>query len=277
MTRHSLLCPNCQRLISRDEPYCPYCGLSRPGSSLKVLPLRWLTALSPQWLHIVIYANAVLYALSLLLNPAALGMSANPLTFLSPSDQSLFLLGATGTISINQFGRWWTILTASYLHGGILHIFFNMAALYQLGPFVLSEFGASRFLILYISSGIAGFALSYLAGVPFTIGASASICGLIGAILYYGKSRGGFLGDAIYRQALGWVIGLMIFGFIIPGINNWAHGGGIAAGILGGYILGHGGERNESLLDHAMAGILLIATIIALSWAIAQSIITLLA
>jgi len=239
------------------------------------LPLRWLTALSAQWLHIVIFANAVLYVLSLILNPAALGMSANPLTFLSPSDQSLFLLGATGTIPINQFGRWWTILTASYLHGGILHIFFNMAALSQLGPFILSEFGASRFLILYISSGVMGFVLSYLAGVPFTIGASASICGLIGAILYYGKSRGGFLGDAICRQALGWVIGLMIFGFIIPGINNWAHGGGIAAGILGGYIFGHGGKRNESLLDHAMAGILLIATIIALLWAIAQSIITL--
>jgi rhomboid protease GluP len=193
------------------------------------------------------------------------------MTFLAPSDDSLFLLGATGYIPIGLFGRWWTVLTASFLHGGILHIFFNMAALAQLGPFVLSAFGAGRFLIIYILSGIAGFVLSYMAGVPLTIGASAGICGLIGAILYYGKSRGGYFGDAIYKQAIGWVIGLLVFGFIVPGINNWAHGGGIVTGILVGYLLGHEGKRSETMLDHALAGLAMVSTCAALLWAIVQA------
>ena len=199
--KKSMLCPNCRRLISNDEPACPYCGMSRPGALWKrtfagVTSLRRLDPVMA-----ILIVNGAFFLLSILINPAALGLSANPLTFLSPSDGSLFLLGATGSLPI-AYGRWWTLISASFLHGGILHIFFNMMALRQLAPFVLDAFGLYRFAILYVWTGVAGFFLSYLAGIPFTIGASAPICGLIGAILYYGKSRGGFYGEAIYRQAM---------------------------------------------------------------------------
>ncbi len=63
-------------------------------------------------------------------------------------------------------------------------------AIAQLGQFVLHDFGIFRFLNIYILSGITGFITSIVFGVYFTIGASTSICGLIGAIIYYGKSRG---------------------------------------------------------------------------------------
>jgi rhomboid protease GluP len=266
-----MLCPSCRKLISSDEPACPYCGLSKPGSRLKNLFLNRFSAASIDVVKIVIYVNITFFVLSILLNPSGLGLSANPLNFLSPSDKSLFLLGATGTMPINFYGRWWTLVSASFLHGGILHIFFNMAALGQLGPFVLREFGFNRFFIIYSVTGVAGFFMSYLAGIPFTIGASASICGLIGAILYYGKSRGGSYGEVIYRQAMGWVVGLVLFGLLVPGINNWAHGGGLASGVLFAFLTGYHEKKSETLLHQVLAtGCILLTTVILL-WAILQA------
>ncbi|MGD1151270.1 MAG: rhomboid family intramembrane serine protease [Syntrophales bacterium] len=269
--RKSMLCPNCRKLISSDEPACPYCGLSKPGSPLKAHLLSRFSAASADAVKLIIYVNCALYIISILSSPSALGLSANPLTFLSPSDRSLFLLGATGTIPIAGYGRWWTLISASFLHGGILHIFFNMAALGQLGPFVLREFGFNRFAIIYVLTGVAGFFVSYLAGIPFTIGASASICGLIGAILYYGKSRGGFYGEAIYRQAMGWVIGLVIFGLLVPGINNWAHGGGLVSGITLGFLMSYNEQKGETSFHRVLAAVCILSTAIILLWAVLQA------
>ncbi len=267
-----MLCPNCRKLISRDEPACPYCGLSKPGSAVRERLLR-ISLLNPEHLiQVILYTNIAFFILSLALNVSDLGFSSNPFRFLSPSSQSLILLGASGTIPIDGFGRWWTVLTASFLHGGILHIFFNMAALWQLGPFVMHEFGASRFAVIYLLSGIAGFVVSYFAGVPFTLGASASVCGLIGAILYYGKSRGGYYGQAVYKQAMGWTIGLILFGLLVQGINNWAHGGGIISGIGLGFILGYHERKKETIFHKILASGLILVTVIFLGSALLQAV-----
>jgi rhomboid protease GluP len=270
--KKSMLCPNCRKLISSDEPTCPYCGLSNPGSRLKMHLLSSFLTHSADAVKIILYVNVAFYIVSILLNPSALGLSANPMTFLSPSDKSLFFLGATGTIPIAGYGRWWTLVSASFLHGSILHIFFNMAALGQLGPFVSREFGVNRFVILYILTGIAGFFISYMAGVPFTIGASASICGLIGAILYYGKSRGGFYGEVIYKQAMGWVFGLVLFGLLLPGINNWAHGGGIISGILLAYLMGYYEKKGENIFHRILGTGCIVMTAAILLWAVLQAV-----
>jgi rhomboid protease GluP len=268
--KKSMLCPNCRRLISRDEPVCPYCGMNRPGALWK----RTFTGLTAFRLldpvAAILIVNGLFFLLSLLIHPAALGLSANPLTFLSPSDGSLFLLGATGTLPM-AYGRWWTLIAASFLHGGILHLFFNMMAFRQLAPFVLDTFGLHRFAILYVWTGVAGFSLSCLAGIPFTIGASASICGLIGAILYYGKSRGGFYGEIIYRQATGWVVGLVLFGIFLPGINNWAHGGGIASGLLIAFLTGYRERRPERWIHRLLGTGSILLTSAILLWAVIQA------
>ena len=269
--KKSMLCPQCRKLISSDEPACPYCGMARPGARWKRALLGGSSWRSYDPVTAIIAVNGVFYFLSLLLDPGALGFSANPLTFLSPSDGSLFLLGATGVLPIAAYGRWWTLVSASFLHGGLLHIFFNMMALRQLAPFILEEFGLNRFAILYIWTGVAGFFLSYWAGIPFTIGASASICGLIGAILYYGKSRGGFYGEQIYRQAMGWVIGLVLFGLFIPGINNWAHGGGIVSGILIAFLTGYQERKAEQFLHRFLGMATLLLTAAILLWAVIQA------
>jgi rhomboid protease GluP len=85
------------------------------------------------------------------------------------------------------------------------------------------------------------------------MGASAAICSLIGALLYYGKSRGGSYGSSVYREVSGWVAGLFFFGLIFPGINNWGHGGGLVGGILLGAILGYNERRRENSFDRILA------------------------
>ena len=236
--------------------------------------MRWLgsfSGLGRDPVKAIIIVNAVFFLLSILLNPRGLGLSANPMTFLAPSDEGLFFLGATGTLPIGVYGRWWTLLSASFLHGSILHIFFNMMALRQLAPFVVEEFGFNRFAFLYVWTGVAGFFLSFLAGVPFTIGASASVCGLIGAIIYYGKSRGGFYGEQIYRQAMGWVLGLVLFGLFVPGINNWAHGGGIVSGVALAFLVGYQDRAGERLIHRLLGMASILMTALALLWALLQA------
>ena len=115
---------------------------------------------------------------------------------------------------------------------------------------------------------MAGFWASYLAGVPLTIGASAALCGLMGAALYYGKSRGGIYGRAVFRQIGNWAVGLILFGLLVPGINNWGHGGGLLSGAVFGALLGYRENPRQHPLHHLTAVILVLATICVLVWAV---------
>ena len=270
--RKSILCPHCGKLISAAEQTCPHCGVASPGSRWKNIPITRGLLQSDQLIKTIIYANVGMYLISLLMNPTRMGLSANPFLFLSPSDGALLLLGSTGTIPIDQGHRWWTLVSANYLHGGILHIVFNMMALYQIGPLVLREYGANRLISLYTLGGIFGFLVSYFAGVRFTLGASAAVCSLIGASLYYGKSRGGAYGQAIYKQISGWVLILFVFGFLVPGINNWGHGGGIVGGIILGYLLSYQERTRENFFHKSVAVVCVVLTVAVLSWAILSSV-----
>ena len=122
--------------------------------------------------------------------------------------------------------------------------------------------------VIYTLGGIFGFWVSCLAGVPFTIGASAAVCALIGSLLYYGKSRGGTYGAAVYREVTGWIVGLALFGFLVPGINNWGHGGGIVGGVILGMVLKYNEKGRETLLHRILALLCVVVTIGALGWAL---------
>jgi rhomboid protease GluP len=259
-------------LISVDEPRCPHCGTANPGVWWK--NNAWTQGLrSPdQLIKAIIYVNVGLYIFSLLLDPLASKLSMNPFSFLSPANRSLVLLGATGTIPIDQLHRWWSVVSANYLHGSVLHILFNMLAFRQLAPFVLQEYGPYRMLSIYTLGGIFGFVVSYFAGVRLTIGASAAVCSLIGASLYYGKSRGGLYGQAVYKQIGGWALGIFLFGFLVPGINNWGHGGGILAGIVLGAMFGYHERRREGVFHRILAGGCMVLTVAVLAWAVVSAV-----
>jgi rhomboid protease GluP len=212
-----------------------------------------------------------MYAVSLLFSGHGIGVTANPLSFLSPSNNSMLLLGASGTIPIDRFGRWWSLVSANWLHGSILHILFNMLAVRNLAPFVVREFGSYRMVIIFTLGGLGSYFVSYLAGVSFTIGASGAVCALVGAALYFGKSRGGEYGNAVYRQVSGWVVSMAIFGFMIPGINNWAHGGGIAAGAGLAWAFGYLERKRESQKDKTVALVCVLGTLGVLLWAVGST------
>ncbi|MFN8093600.1 MAG: rhomboid family intramembrane serine protease [Vicinamibacteria bacterium] len=166
------------------------------------------------------------------------------LSFLSPSWQSLLLFGAAGPLPVFGLGRWWTVLSAAWLHGGVLHILLNMMAVRNIAPAVAHLYGAGRTVIVYHVAAVTGFLLSSAAGAflppilgsraPITIGASASIMGLVGALWYYGR-RGG--STYISQQAKGIVVSIAVMGFLLPGIDNWAHLGGFAGGYLAARVL----------------------------------------
>ncbi|MDD2897875.1 MAG: rhomboid family intramembrane serine protease [Desulfuromonadaceae bacterium] len=261
MTQRAILCPRCRRLVGSEETNCSWCGASRSAPWWQFL--NWTRGtFDGDWLvKSLITANVLYFAISLLVDTGSGG-------FLSPGQTSLMLLGATGTYPINQFGRYWTLLSAGYLHGGILHLVFNLMALKQIAPAVVGEYGTSRMFTIYTVSSIIGYVVSYLAGVPFTIGASAAICGLIGSLLYYGKSRGGAYGSSVYREVSGWVISLFIFGIIFPGINNWGHGGGILGGIAVAALIGYNERRRENYFDYGLALLCGISTLGVLVWAV---------
>jgi rhomboid protease GluP len=265
MTQRAMLCPRCRRLIGSTESSCSWCGFSRSGVGWATL--AWTRGiLDGDWLvRAIITVNVLFYLLSLVLSARRGGMGS-PLALLSPDQASLALLGETGFIPIARFGRYWTLLSANYLHGGIFHILFNLSALRQIAPWVSNEYGPSRMFVIYTLGGVCGFWVSYLAGVPFTIGASAAICGLIGSLLYFGKSRGGAYGTAVYQQVSGWVVGLAIFGLLLPGINNWGHGGGLVGGVVLGMLLGYGERRAETLTHRLLALLCLAATVAVLGW-----------
>jgi len=265
-----MLCPNCHKLISMDEPQCPYCGISKPGAWWKSSFFAGGFFSADKLVQRLITLNVCMFIISLLLNPRMPGLSFNPFSLLSPDDRSLLLLGATGTIPIERFHRWWTLISANYLHGGILHIVFNMIALRQIGPLILEEYGVYRTFILYTVGGVLGYVISFMAGITFTIGASAAVCSMIGAALFYGKSRGGYYGQAIFRQVGGWAASIFVFGLLVPGINNWGHGGGIVGGALVGFLVGYQERSPENLAHKTIARLCLVATLLVLGWAVAS-------
>lgn len=263
MTQRAILCPRCRRLVGSEEAVCSWCGTGRTAPWWRFM--TWTRgALDGDWLvKTLISANVLFFALSLILS----GSTGESGRFLSPGQTSLMLLGATGTYPIDNFGRFWTVVSANYLHSGIIHLIFNLMALKQIAPWVSTEYGTSRMFVIYTLGGVFGFVVSYLAGVPFTIGASAAVCSLIGSLLYYGKSRGGVYGSSVYSEVSGWVISIFVFGLLFPGINNWGHGGGLIGGILLGALVGYNERRRENQYDQALALLCALATAGILGWA----------
>jgi rhomboid protease GluP len=221
----------------------------------------------------VMGACIVLYGVTLIADRNGVGFGG--LGFLSPSSESVFLFGASGSIPMFSYGRWWTVLTAGWLHGSLIHIGFNLMSLRNVADPVAEFYGANRMIIIYTFSGITGFLASsvfneYLRFIPFlgggglTLGASASICGLIGSLFYYGKRAGS---SGVSEQAKQWAIYILIFGFIVSGIDNVAHLGGFAGGYICSKFLD---PLYPERMDHFLAAI---ACIVLTAIAFAMSIV----
>jgi rhomboid protease GluP len=271
-TTGSVICPGCGALVGVKDPSCYMCGRVNPGLFGFGPLLRKLGA-DFGFVPMVIAASSLLYVVSLLLSGTSIFEGRGLFSILSPNSPALFVLGASGAIPVFRFGRWWTVLSASWLHGGLLHIVFNMYYVRMFGPAVAELFGPARTVIIYVVAGAAGFLLSsfagaylprvpILAGAGFTVGASASIFGLLGAMVHYGR-----VGSSSVKQAaLQYAIPLFLFGLIMPGVDNWAHAGGFAGGYLVSAFLN---PMTRERGDHTIVALLCLAsTFAAIAWSI---------
>ncbi len=215
------------------------CGRSNPGLFGYGPLLRQISARFG-FAQFVIVASSILYIASLLLSGSELEVAGAGMSFLAPSNRAVALLGAAGAYPVFVRSEWWTVLSATWLHGSFLHILFNMMWVRDLGPAVAELIGTSRTIVIYVVAGVVGFLLSsilplapiqipFLHGAPLTLGASASIFGLLGALVHYGRKSGS---SYTYGQAMRYAVILFVMGLIMPGVDNSAHLGGFVGGYL---------------------------------------------
>jgi rhomboid protease GluP len=263
-TEGSVICTSCGVLVGVNDATCYNCGRRNPGLWGFGPALRALgTDLG--FINFVTGATIILFVLSLILSRQGFQMMMQPATLI------LYLLGASGSIPVIGEGRWWTLLTAGWLHGGILHIFFNVMWIRQLGPEIARMYGAGRMVIIYTVAGVTGFGLSTVMdllpipffGAPITVGASASIFGFLGALVHYGKRTG----SSHAREAgLQYALFMGIMGFVIPGVDNGAHLGGFVGGYLASLVLD---PLKPERIDHlAIAVTCLALSIVAIIWSV---------
>jgi rhomboid protease GluP len=137
-------------------------------------------------------------------------------------------------------GEAWRLITSAFLHSGFVHLAMNMISLYFLGSFAETQFGRSRFLALYLISGIAG-GLAYLYFGSFTapaVGASGAIFGLLGGVFGFAIRRGTFsTRNPIISQLLVLTAINLFLGATIPNVSNTAHIGGLVGGLIFGWLM----------------------------------------
>jgi rhomboid protease GluP len=207
--------------------------------------------------QLVIGACVTIWVVMVLLSGGDI-RAGNMMSAFSPSPRILFLFGESGAVPVFVTGRWWTVLSAGWLHAGLLHIALNMYWVYMMGPAIADLFGSARTVIIYTVGGITGFLLSSFAGeylshlpIPFlqaagfTVGASAPVFGLIGALYHYGRTAS----SSVKQQANFFIIQAVVFGLLVPNIDNYAHLGGFVGGYLASAFMNPlARERGDHLL-----------------------------
>lgn len=171
----------------------------------------------------------------------------------------IFLLGMILNLSdtfINLFanygplvteGQYYRLFTSMFIHANLFHILFNMYALYLLGSQAEGFFGKGKFLVIYILSGISGSLLSILLNQgSVSVGASGAIFGILGALLYFGYNNRVYLGNTLIREIVPVILINLAFGFMMTGVDNFAHIGGLIGGITTAMAVGFYSNTGKS-------------------------------
>jgi rhomboid protease GluP len=248
------MCPHCRAFITTSDKVCPYCGervgqraidVRSPGAVLGLIPAANFTTV------LILLINVALYIASEYMARGGIGLNA-----------ALWAFGAKFGPSIYQDHQWWRLVTAGFLHGGLLHIAMNSWVLYDLGAQVEQVYGTPRYLVIYFFGTVVGFYLSVLRSPVLSIGASAGIMGLVGAMIAFGVANRTSIGRQIRNHYGRYVVYILAFGLIGGfGVDNWAHIGGLAGGFAVGYVAGtpiHSSHAKESLWRGIAAACLLV-------------------
>jgi rhomboid protease GluP len=262
------LCPVCGALVGISATRCHECGANLRFS---------LAAISKKLSGVFGENEAPVTTVLLIANVLMLGVSwlsfaaageGGGLTILwGLMGEPQYRLGASFGPAIFYGNEWWRLITAMFLHAGLVHIGFNMMALMQFGPALEELYGSSRYLFLYVVTGAFGFLLSAARG-HFSIGASGALLGLVGATLAITSKRGGTYMRELRSRLISSVGILFVLGFSgFMAMDNFAHGGGLAAGFVIGKIFAdrqpvNVTEKRTAYVLGWLAGIAVIASFV---------------
>ena len=262
------MCPNCRAFITVDDKVCPYCEaklgppIAKQRSAAEalggIIPHARFTTMMILLINTGFYIATVLYSSR---NGGRAGLDLD--------GQTLFDFGAKEAQAIFAGGQWWRLITAGFLHGGLLHILMNSWVLFDLGVQVEQAYGTSRYLVFYFVSTITGFLASSYWSPYLSIGASAGIFGLIGAMIALGMRDRSSYGAAVRSIYVRWAMYGLAMGILpsligISFMDNAAHIGGIAGGFLIAYAAGTPGfSRTVEGFWRAASGVAIAITALA--------------
>ncbi|HEX4004142.1 MAG TPA: rhomboid family intramembrane serine protease [Candidatus Acidoferrales bacterium] len=237
------ICPSCGNLVGSVATRCPQCGanvrFSLAAASRGLGQL--LPAASPAT-YAILTICCVIFAASFLATFAkngGAGMSGGGisglLNFGAIDGNVLIRLGASLPLAAN-LQEPWRFVTAIFLHASILHILFNMWVLMDIGPQIEELYGSARYTFIFVLTGTCGYVVSSFMG-KFSVGASGGLLGLIGIMLAVTTGRRSMGMQMLRNQILRWLIYIVVWGFLFPGVDNWAHLGGFASGFVLGKLM----------------------------------------
>ena len=258
------LCPNCGSLVGINATRCHNCGtnlkfsiaaVNRSLSGVFSGPAPVTTAM--------LVANLMMFGVEWMAT-AAQGKGGGLSILWGMGGETSYRLGMSAQYGIYVQHQWYRLITAMFLHGGLIHIGFNMMSLMQLGPALEELYGSARYFFLYIVTGAFGFLASSFIG-HYSLGASGGLLGLVGAMLAITSKRGGSYMRELRSRLISSVVILFVLGFMGMGIDNWAHGGGLASGFVLGKIFADRQPMNvrEKQIANALgwlAGLVVIAS-----------------
>ena len=264
------ICPDCM-IPAPVGHHCPTCVEEArkefrkgPGRRIAVANAKAVSATK-----VLVVAIVAMFAVEVVVIglPSLIGFNEAP-------PEKLYQLGGALGFSIAA-GQYWRMLTSIFLHGGLIHIAFNLYALWIFGQVVEDELGRWRLLAIFFVTGLFASATSYLLAPPNVVGvgASGAIFGIFGAFVAFNwRRRGTALGAARLRAAIGILVLNAVLGIGFAGAIDWqAHAGGFVAGLVAGFAAeGFGRFRNERLAFVLGCAGLLAATVVMVLWRTAQ-------
>lgn len=224
------MCPHCRAFITTSDKVCPYCDTPVGPRAVDLRAGDMLGGLIPTAQFATITISLICIGMYLVTMLAAMKVG---------EVNALIRYGAALPQGVFG-GQWWRLITAGFVHGNLMHILFNMWAFMDLGRHCEEVYGSRRMVVIYIASTVGGFGLSMLRGTMLTVGASAGLFGLIGAMIALGV-RYKWSGEAAAIKGfyLRWAIYGLLWG-LLPffRIDNAAHIGGLVTGFILGYLAG---------------------------------------
>src|SRR5467141_2097107 len=229
------LCPNCGSLVGINATRCHNCGTNLKFSMAAVnRSLAGVFSGPAPVTTALLVANLMMFGVEWMALAAEGGGGGLSILW-GMGGEASYRLGMSAPYGIYIQHQWYRLITAMFLHGGLIHIGFNMMALMQLGPALEELYGSSRYFFLYIVTGAFGFLASSFIG-HYSLGASGGLLGLVGAMLAITSKRGGSYMRELRSRLISSVVILFVLGFAGMGLDNTAHFAGLASGFVIGKL-----------------------------------------